>query len=173
MADPWQTPEWRAHCASERKRFREGACFKLMLDASPSGEKGVVDVHGCDEEMWRAAHDPVGKVRLELSRMARKYGDDPSSPFMREYIRRACEAVQREMENDPAYRKRCLSKQLDDGNVDAWSLKELKAACKSSGVPISGTKSKLVERLRAWVEEPAPKRLHTELSETDFTAETD
>ena len=37
MTDPWATAEWRAHCASERKRFREGACFKLMLEASASG----------------------------------------------------------------------------------------------------------------------------------------
>ena len=28
--EPWQTPEWRSHCAAERQKFRDGLFYQLM-----------------------------------------------------------------------------------------------------------------------------------------------
>ena len=55
--EPWQTPEWRTHCAAERQRFRDGLFYQLM---APVMGPVIVDLNGSDEEMWRKVHDPVG-----------------------------------------------------------------------------------------------------------------
>ena len=51
--EPWQTPEWRAHCAAERQRFRDGLFYQLM---APVMGPVIVDLNGSDEEMWRKVH---------------------------------------------------------------------------------------------------------------------
>ena len=54
--EPWQTAEWRAHCAAERQRFRDGLFYQLM---APVMGPVIVDLNGSDEEMWRRANDPA------------------------------------------------------------------------------------------------------------------
>ena len=76
--EPWQTPEWRAHCAAERQRFRDGLFYQLM---APVMGPVIVDLNGSDEEMWRKTHDPVGARRLNLTRMIKGRGLDPTDKY--------------------------------------------------------------------------------------------
>jgi hypothetical protein len=76
--EPWQTPEWRAHCAAERQRFRDGLFYQLM---APVMGPVIVDLNGSDEEMWRKVHDPVGARRLNLTRMVKARGLDPTDKY--------------------------------------------------------------------------------------------
>lgn len=130
-SEPWTTPAWKAHCVDERQRFRDGLYHQLM---APIMGPAIVDMNGGDKEMWRRVHDPVGARRLNLTRMVQARGLDPTDKYWAAYIQRGCDAEQ----GPPAVG---LGARLD-------SLTNLKDECKAHGIPASGTKSKLQERLR-------------------------
>ena len=37
--EPWQTPEWRSHCAAERQKFRDGLFYQLMAPVGRGAAK--------------------------------------------------------------------------------------------------------------------------------------
>ena len=104
--EPWQTAEWRAHCAAERQRFRDGLFYQLM---APVMGPVIVDLNGSDEEMWRRANDPVGARRLNLTRMVKARGLDPTDKYWAAYIQRGCEDESR----TPAAQRKGLGARLD------------------------------------------------------------
>ncbi len=64
---PWETPEWKAHCAKERNALAGFRCY-LNGERARRGEPEI-DTYGSDEEMWRKIHDPVGHQRMLTTRL--------------------------------------------------------------------------------------------------------
>ena len=92
---PWETPEWKAHCAKER----EGPAMGFLKDlfAHVGRRDGPsMDIHGSDEEMWRKIHDPVGAKRMELTRMLA--GERFARLRSTDYIEREVAKFARELE---------------------------------------------------------------------------
>ncbi|CAH0377699.1 unnamed protein product [Pelagomonas calceolata] len=145
--EPWQTPEWRAHCAAERQRFRDGLFYQLM---APVMGPVIVDLNGSDEEMWRREHDPVGARRLNLTRMVKARGLDPTDKYWAAYIQQGCEDESR----TPAAQRKGLGARLDS----LTNLAALKEECRAHGLPASGTKAKLSQRLRDYASGVEPSK---------------
>ena len=145
--EPWQVPEWRAHCAAERQRFRDGLFYQLM---APVMGPVIVDLNGSDEEMWRKVHDPVGARRLNLTRMVKGRGLDPTDKYWAAYIQSACAEEAR----SPAAQRKGLGARLDS----LTNLAALKEECRAHGLPASGTKAKLSQRLRDYASGVEPSK---------------
>ena len=64
---PWETPEWKAHCANKRNVL--GGFSYLDADCASRGLPPLPDQYGSDEEMWRKIHDPVGHQRMFITRL--------------------------------------------------------------------------------------------------------
>ena len=149
-AEPWTSPEWRhwrAHCAAERQRFRDGLFYQLM---APVMGPVIVDLNGSDEEMWRKTNDPVGARRLNLTRMIKARGLDPTDKYWAAYIQRACA----EEACSPAAQRKGLGARLDS----LTNLAALKEECRAHGLPASGTKAKLSQRLRDYASGVEPSK---------------
>ena len=141
---PWQREEWRARCEAERNNdvIRAVAAFARATH-------GFSLHDACDEEMWRKVHDPVGARRLNLTRMVKARGLDPTDKYWAAYIQRCCEDESR----TPAAQRKGLGARLDS----LTNLAALKEECRAHGLPASGTKAKLSQRLRDYASgvEPA------------------
>mmetsp|Transcript_20098 Transcript_20098/g.59913 ORF Transcript_20098/g.59913 Transcript_20098/m.59913 type:complete len:206 (-) Transcript_20098:33-650(-) len=151
-AKPWETPEWKAHCEAKRKGSEFLSAFL---------PQGLDSMHGSDEEIWYEEHDmPVEKERLFVTRFVRGRGNDPAEPFWQAHIARCCAKKQAELEATPAYRKKVLGRVLADVSASpkAWSVADLKRVCKDHALPRTGTKARLLERLREAVDGAEPKR---------------
>ena len=92
---PWETPEWKAHCAKERNAFG-GFSFLNAMRAS-RGEPEI-DTYGSDEEMWRKIHDPVGHQRMLLTRLVAGKSDPLDPNFWTDYVERKVAKFARELE---------------------------------------------------------------------------
>ena len=92
---PWETQEWRAHCAKEREGPAMGFLKDLLADVG-SRYGPSTDIYGSDEEMWRKIHDPVGAKRMELTRMLA--GEKFARLRSTDYIEREVAKFARELE---------------------------------------------------------------------------
>ena len=90
---PWETPEWKAHCAKERNAFG-GFSFLNAMRAS-RGEPEI-DTYGSDEEMWRKIHDPVGAERMRHTRVLEAQG--LTELLSTDYVERKVAKFARELE---------------------------------------------------------------------------
>ena len=94
---PWETPEWKAHCAKEREGPVAG--FLKDLFANVGSRYGPsTDIHGSDEEMWRKIHDPVGHQRMLLTRLVAGKSDPLDPNFWTDYVERKVAKFARELE---------------------------------------------------------------------------
>jgi hypothetical protein len=69
---PWETPEWKAHCAAKKEGSSRmaGILAKRYSARHPGLFESLHNVS--DEEEWRNIHDPVGAKRLYLHRIFAK-----------------------------------------------------------------------------------------------------
>ena len=83
---PWETQEWRAHCAKHPSRRLAGVLTSLL----------GTNQEQSDEELWREIHDPVGAKRMELTRMLA--GERFARLRSTDYIEREVAKFARELE---------------------------------------------------------------------------
>ena len=94
---PWETPEWKAHCAKERNAFG-GFCYANACRASRGLPPDPAYEHGSDEEKWRKIHDPVGHQRMFLTRLVAGKSDPLDPNFWTDYVERKVAKFARELE---------------------------------------------------------------------------
>jgi hypothetical protein len=92
---PWETPEWKAHCAKVRNAF--GGFSYLNAIRASNGEPEI-DTYGSDEEMWRKINDPVGHQRMFLTRLVAGKSDPLDPNFWTDYVERKVAKFARELE---------------------------------------------------------------------------
>ena len=109
-----------------------------------------LSLNGRDEKMWRKVHDPVGARRLNLTRMVTARGLDPTDKYWAAYIQSACAEEAR----SPAAQRKGLGARLDS----LTNLAALKEECRAHGLPASGTKAKLSQRLRDYASGVEPSK---------------
>ena len=95
-------------------------------------------------------HDPVGARRLNLTRMIKARGLDPTDKYWAAYIQQGCDDASRE----PAAQRKGLGARLDS----LTNLAALKEECRAHGLPASGTKAKLSQRLRDYASGVEPSK---------------
>ena len=95
-------------------------------------------------------HDPVGARRLNLTRMIKARGLDPTDKYWAAYIQQGCDDASRE----PAAQRKGLGARLDS----LTNLAALKEECRAHGLPASGTKAKLSQRLRDYASGVEPTK---------------
>ena len=90
---PWETPEWKAHCAKERAHPILG--FSLLDSIRASNGEPEIDTCS-DEEMWRKIHDPVGAERMRHTRVLEAQG--LTELLSTDYVERKVAKFARELE---------------------------------------------------------------------------
>ena len=87
---------------------------------------------------------------MNLTRMVKGRGLDPTDKYWAAYIQRCCDDESR----TPAAQRKGLGARLDS----LTNLAALKEECRAHGLPASGTKAKLSQRLRDYASGVEPSK---------------